>query len=128
VALPEQATIRPTLSREGLPLPFISYLIEDDFEIGEVEEEEERPGQDQDSGEDSEARDLAPFEEPADEEGEGSDGVEAALAVPTDPPIATEERTEGASAEAALPSPTDRPLGLPTEPAHQLYLRMAGLT
>lgn len=128
VALPEQATIRPTLSREGLPLPFISYLIEDDFEIGEVEEEEERPGQDQGSDEDNEAQDLAPFEHPADEEGEGSDEVEAALAAPTDPPIATEERAQGATAQAALPSPTDRPLGLQTEPAHQLYLRMAGLT
>lgn len=128
VALPEQAAIRPTLSREGLPLPFISYLIEDDFEIGDVEEEEERPGQDQDSGEDSEAHDLAPFEEPADEEGEGSDEVEAALAVPTDSPIATEELAQGATAQAALPSPTDRPFGLQTEPAHQLYLRMAGLT
>lgn len=128
VALPEQATIRPTLSREGLPLPFISYLIEDDFEIGEVEEEEERPGQDQDSDEDNEAQDLAPFEEPADEEGEGSDEVEAALAVATDPLIATEERAEGATAQAARPSPTDRPFGLQTEPAHQLYLRMAGLT
>ncbi|MBB5275928.1 hypothetical protein HNR26_001980 [Rhizobium rosettiformans] len=128
VALPEQAAIRPTLSREGLPLPFISYLIDDDFEIGEVEEEEERPGQDQDSDEDNEAQDLAPFEEPADEEGEGSDEVEAALAVATDPLIATEERAEGATAQAALPSPTDRPFGLQTEPAHQLYLRMAGLT
>ncbi len=128
VALPEQAAIRPTLSREGLPLPFISYLIEDDFEIGEVEEQEERPGQDQDSGEDSDAQDLAPFEEPADDEGEGSDEVEAALAVPADLPIATEERAEGATAQAALPSPTDRPFGLQTEPAHQLYLRMAGLT
>jgi len=128
VALPEQAAIRPTLSREGLPLPFISYLIDDDFEIGEVEEEEERPGQDQDSDEDNEAQDLAPFEEPADEEGEGSDEVEAALAVATDPLIATEERAEGATAQAALPSLTDRPFGLQTEPAHQLYLRMAGLT
>ncbi len=128
VALPEQAAIRPTLSREGLPLPFISYLIEDDFEIGEVEEQEERPGQDQDSGEDSDAQDLAPFEEPADDEGEGSDEVEAALAVPADLPIATEERAEGATAQAALPLPTDRPFGLQTEPAHQLYLRMAGLT
>lgn len=128
VALPEQAAIRPTLSREGLPLPFISYLIDDDFEIGEVEEEEEGPGQDQDSGEDSEAQDLVPFEEPADEEGEGSAEVEAALVAPTDPPIATEERAEGAIAQAALPSPTDSPFGLQTEPAHQLYLRMAGLT
>jgi hypothetical protein len=131
VALPEQATIRPTLSREGLPLPFISYLIEDDFEIGEVEEEEERPGPDQDSGEDSDAQDLAPSEHPADEEGEGSDEVEAALAAPIDPPITTAELpelAEGATAQAALPSPTDRPFGLQTEPAHQLYLRMAGLT
>lgn len=128
VALPEQAAIRPTLSREGLPLPFISYLIDDDFEIGEVEEEEERPGQDQDSDEDNEAHDPAPFEEPADEEGEGSDEVEATLAVPADPPTATEERAEGATAQAVLPSPTDSPFGLQTEPAHQLYLRMAGLT
>lgn len=131
VALPEQAAIRPTLSREGLPLPFISYLIEDDFEIGEVEEEEERPGPDQDSGEDSDAQDLAPSEHPADEEGEGSDEVEAALAAPIDPPITTAELpelAEGATAQAALPSPTDRPFGLQTEPAHQLYLRMAGLT
>lgn len=128
VALPEQAAIRPTLSREGLPLPFISYLIDDDFEIGEVEEEEERPCQDQDSDEDNEAHDLAPFEEPADEEGEGSDEVEAVLAVPTDPPITTAERAPGVTTQAALPSPTDRPFGLQTEPAHQLYLRMAGLT
>ncbi len=128
VALPEQAAIRPTLSREGLPLPFISYLIDDDFEVGEVEEEEERPGHDQDSGEDDEAHDPAPSEEPADEEGEGSDEVEAALAVPTDSLIATEELAQGATAQAALPSPTDSPFGLQTEPAHQLYLRMAGLT
>ena len=39
--LAEQAAIRAMLAREGVPLPFVSYMIEDEVEWEEEDDDEE---------------------------------------------------------------------------------------
>ena len=98
-----------TVTFGGCVLPFISYLIEDDFEIGEVEEEEERPGPDQDSGEDSDAQDLAPSVEAATGRAVASRSTVVAGAVTTTPSGSM------ASSTAARISPDTAMQGTPLE-------------
>jgi hypothetical protein len=123
--LAEQAQIRPAIAREGIPLPFISYLIDDDFKEDRVEEEEEQGEQ---AGGRGEPEDHDP-EDSGEPEGEESrtDTVSANAAGQIDGPEVP-AALERESAPAALPPPADSPLSLRVEPAHELYLRMAGLT
>jgi hypothetical protein len=123
--LAEQAQIRPAIAREGIPLPFISYLIDDDFKEDRVEEEEE---QDEQAGGRGEPEDHDPEDsgEPAGEHSQTdtvSDYATSQIDAPAGPAALEQE-----SAPAALPAPADSPLSLRIEPAHELYLRMAGLT
>jgi hypothetical protein len=123
--LAEQAQIRPAFAREGIPLPFISYLIDDDFKEDRVEEEEE---QDEQAGGRREPEDEDPEDsgEPAGEHSQ-TDTVSANAPGQIDGPEGP-AALEQQSALAALPPPADSPLNLRVEPAHELYLRMAGLT
>ncbi len=123
--LAEQAQIRPAIAREGIPLPFISYLIDDDFKEDRVEEEEE---QDEQAGGRGESEDHDP-EDSGEPAGENSQTDTASDNAPghvegTAGPAALEQE----STPLALPPPADSPLSLRVEPAHELYLRMAGLT
>ncbi|MGQ2969997.1 MAG: hypothetical protein ACT6RF_14725 [Allorhizobium sp.] len=122
--LAEQAQIRPAIAREGIPLPFISYLIDDDFKEDRVEEEKE---QDEQAGGRGESDDHDPEDsgEPAGEDSQTdtvSDNSAGQIDVSAGPAALEQE-----SAPAALPPPADSPLSLRVEPAHELYLRMAGL-
>lgn len=126
--LPDQAQIRPAISREGLPLPFISYSIDDDISTDGVEDEEER--QDEQAGgrrnpqEESSEEAREPVDVNADASGgaeEGTSDTAAALLQPA-------ALDDGDALRAALPSLSQNPVSIETEPAHQLYLRMAGLT
>lgn len=124
--LPDQALLRLAILREGLPLPFVSYLIDDDFEPSEVEEEEEQEASSQGEPEDERGRD--PEDPPADSEDQGA--VEGGLEGPAATTVTeASEASVGAppSMKPALPSPSDEPLHLQVEPAQDLYLRMAGL-
>ncbi|PLK70398.1 hypothetical protein C0V73_13555 [Rhizobium sp. TH135] len=122
--LAEQAQIRPAIAREGIPLPFISYLIDDDFKEDRVEEEEERDEQAGGRGE-SDDHDPEDSGEPAGEESHtdtASDNAPGHVDGPAGPAALEQESTP-----PALPPPADSPLSLRVEPAHELYLRMAGL-
>ena len=125
--LAEQAQIRLAISREGIPLPFISYLIDDDFKEGRIEEEEEQDEPHEQGGGRGEPEDQDP-EDSGEPEGEESqtDTVSANAPGHVDGP-AGPAAIEQESAPAALPAPADSPLSLRVEPAHELYLRMAGL-
>lgn len=120
--LAEQAATRPILAREwGVPLPFVSYLIEDEVQWEEeVREEDER-----------EAEDEGHPEEEADREGEEPSGDVLPSAETDDQPAdhgTTPALPHGdATRTRALPAPSDTGVPLPPEPAHELYLRMAGL-
>jgi hypothetical protein len=120
--LAEQAATRPILAREwGVPLPFVSYLIEDEVQWEEeVREEDER-----------EAEDEGHPEEEADREGEEPSG-DVLPSAETDDQPADHGPTpalphDDATRTRALPAPSDTGVPLPPEPAHELYLRMAGL-
>lgn len=123
IPLAEQAGIRPILAREGVPLPFVSYMIEDDVEWEEeVQEEDDREAED----------DGHPQDEERPEFEEASDEADATtLAEADDQPadnVATPALLQGdATRNLALPTPSDTVVQLPPEPAHELYLRMAGL-
>ncbi|MFN3718168.1 MAG: hypothetical protein ACK4UW_04590 [Rhizobium rhizophilum] len=123
IPLAEQAGIRPILAREGVPLPFVSYMIEDDVEWEEeVQEEDDREAED----------DGHPQDEERPEFEEASDEADATtLAEADDQPadnVATPALPQGgATRNLALPAPSDTVVQLPPEPAHELYLRMAGL-
>jgi hypothetical protein len=123
IPLAEQAGIRPILAREGVPLPFVSYMNEDDVEWEEeVQEEDDREAEDDRHSQDEERPE---FEEASDE----ADAT--ALAEADDQPadnVATPALPQGdATRNLALPAPSDTVVQLPPEPAHELYLRMAGL-
>jgi hypothetical protein len=124
---PEQAPIRALIAREGVPLPFISYLIDDDFKAKRIEEEEEQEQDEQAGGRrQKEDRDPENSGEPADEHSD-MDMVTEIATRPMDKPATPASRRSEAS-RTALPPPAESPLDLQVEPAHELYLRMAGLT
>lgn len=124
--LVEQTLIRPLVPREGMPVPFVSYLIGDDVMVECVEEEddEEEDGRRSLQGED---RDEA--KDPADGEGKEAKENEAEPGATTTGSDSTIDRllTDGAPGLLALPLSSPEPLPRPNEPAHELYLRMAGL-
>lgn len=119
--LAEQAVIRPTLAREGVPLPFVSYMIEDEVQWEEeIEDEDEREAEDQGQPQDE---DPAEGEEPSDQavaSAETEDQPAGHVAAPALP-------HGDVMRHRALPAPSDTAMQLPPEPAHELYLRMAGL-
>ena len=123
--LAEQAAIRAMLAREGVPLPFVSYMIEDEVEWEEEDDDEEE----------REAEDRGhPQDEERPEGTEAPDEAEASLTamtdvqdVPADDVVAPALPDGDARRNRALPAPSDTVLQLPPEPAHELYLRMAGL-
>lgn len=122
----EQTFVRPVTAREGVPLPFVLYGIEDEIRPEDVEAEEKR--------EDAEEKHRQKGEERPDDDAVASapeetmtagtpEGAEQApLSHAIDGPDERQEKT------LALPAPTPVALKLPPEPAHELYLRMAGLT
>lgn len=120
--LAEQAATRPILAREwGVPLPFVSYLIEDEVQWEEEFREEDEP----------EAEDEGHPEEEDDWEGEEPSADVLASAETDDQPADLGTSPALAHRDAtrtrALPGPSDTGVPLPPEPAHELYLRMAGL-
>lgn len=122
IPVPEQALLRNPIVREGTPLPFVPYLIADDGEMERVEEEEDedsRGRDERDTGQDAE-------EEAADQGAHTAGETEASGPVITAIASAAAETT--VSDRPLLPPPSDKALQLQPEPAHELYLRMAGLT
>lgn len=132
-ALPvvEQPAIRSAVGRDGIPLPFVTYMIEGDGPGEEVEEPEDQEHHNDEASHDGDSRgDDEPADELPDEPIANS--VEASMAgeVLEQGPYHALPVTEvdgQDSLRRALPAPTDTALPLPPEPAHELYLRMAGL-
>ncbi|MFY8100699.1 MAG: hypothetical protein ACOVOA_12160, partial [Allorhizobium sp.] len=122
IPVPEQALLRNPIVREGMPLPFVPYLIADDGEMERVEEEEDEDSQgrdERDTGRDAE-------EEAGDQDAHTAGETEASGPVTT--AIASDAAETTVSDRPLLPPPSDKALQLQPEPAHELYLRMAGLT
>jgi hypothetical protein len=122
IPVPEQALLRNPVVREGMPLPFVPYLIADDGEMERVDEEEDEGSQgrdERDTGRDAE-------EEAGDQDAHTAGETEAAGPVTTAIASAAAETTVAET--PLLPPPSDKALQLQPEPAHELYLRMAGLT
>jgi len=122
IPVPEQALLRNPVVREGMPLPFVPYLIADDGEMERVEEEEDEDSQgrdERDTGRDAE-------EEADDQDAHTASETEASGQVTV--AIASDAAETTVSDRPLLPPPSDKALQLQPEPAHELYLRMAGLT
>jgi hypothetical protein len=132
-ALPvvEQPAVRLAVGRDGIPLPFVTYMIADDGPGEEVEEPEDR---ERDDDEASHEGDSSGDDEVADERPDESieNPVEASRAEKAPEQgryhaVPVTEVDSQDSLRRALPAPSDTALPLPPEPAHELYLRMAGL-
>lgn len=122
IPVPEQALLRNPIAREGMPLPFVPYLIADDGEMERVEEEDD---------EDSQGRDERGTGRDAGEEADDQDAdaaSETEVAGPVTAAIAAAAAETTVAETPLLPPPSDKALQLQPEPAHELYLRMAGLT
>lgn len=131
LSLAEQPAIRPAIGRDGIPLPFVTYMIDGDGPGEEVEEPEdrERDNDDASHGGDGSGDDKA-ADEPPDESIENSVGVSTVEEAPEHRPhyaVPVAEVDDGDTLRRALPAPSETVLPLPPEPAHELYLRMAGL-
>ncbi|EKF60672.1 hypothetical protein QWE_06383 [Agrobacterium albertimagni AOL15] len=122
IPLSEQALARFPIGREGVPLPFIPYQLEDEFDVEHVEEKEEEESGSRDAEADGNEDDLA---EAADED---ADAMMAEHGHPADGPSEPYAPESMVAEPHALPAPSGTALPLPPEPAHELYLRMAGLT
>lgn len=120
--LSDQASVRLAIIREGLPLPFVSYLIDDDFEPREVDEEEEQEAPNQ---EEPDERGQDP-EDSTEDQGEQEAGAEEA-AGPMETQASEASLASTRYSKPALPSPSDESVHLQAEPTQDLYLRMAGL-
>lgn len=128
IPLSEQALLRLPIAREGMPIPFIPYRLDDVFDVQDIEDREEEDADhggdhnegDTDEGRRDETDDVGGI---GPEEAEAVDG-RAVAATPMELP-AIANSPAGAH---ALPAPVDAAVRLPPEPAHELYLRMAGLT
>ncbi|AOG11021.1 hypothetical protein [Agrobacterium sp. RAC06] len=124
IPLSEQALARFPIAREGMPLPFIPYQVEDEFDVERVEEKEEEDSGNRDGETDAEDDDR---DEAVDGDEDAADVVMPEDERPAGEPAETYMQ-EGMVAElSALPAPSETALPLPPEPAHELYLRMAGL-
>lgn len=123
IPLHEQTLLRNPVVRDGMPLPFVPYLIADDGEMERVEEEEE--------DEDSRGRDERDTGQDAEEEAADQDAHtagETEVSGPVTAAIASAAAETTVSDRPLLPPPSDKAQQLQPEPAHELYLRMAGLT
>jgi hypothetical protein len=125
IPLTEQALARFPIGREGMPLPFIPYQLEDEFDFEHVEEKEEEDPGSRDGEADGNEDDPA---EAADEDADAADAVVAEEGHPSDGPSEPYAPESMVAEPHALPAPSAAALPLPPEPAHELYLRMAGLT
>ncbi|MDQ0420397.1 hypothetical protein J2045_001416 [Peteryoungia aggregata LMG 23059] len=124
--LVEQTLIRPLVPREGMPVPFVSYLIDDDVTADRVEEKDD---EDEDGRRNLQGEDRDEANDPAGDEGQGAKENEAEPGATTTGSDSTIDRllADGAPGLLALPLSSPEPLPRPNEPAHELYLRMAGL-
>lgn len=126
----DQTLARPLAAREGLTLPFVLYAIEDEIRTDDSEEGEER--------EDGEEKRRQSDDEAAEDDGEAFNTGERMVTAGRDPEgvkllepsrdAAGKDNGEPEPDIRALPSPAVARLAVPPEPAHELYLRMAGLT
>ena len=122
---PEQALARFPIAREGMPLPFIPYHLEDEFDVERVEEKEEEDSANRDGETDAEDDDGgAPDNEEEDAADAGVAEVGRPVGETAEPHVLESMVTE----PQALAAPSGMALPLPPEPAHELYLRMAGLS
>ncbi|MGC4410542.1 MULTISPECIES: hypothetical protein [Rhizobium] len=124
IPLPEQALARFPIAREGMPLPFIPYQLEDEFDVERVEEKEEEDPDNRDGETDAEDDDR---DEAVDGDEDGADVVMPEDERPAAEPAETYMQESTVAELSALPAPSETPLPPPPEPAHELYLRMAGL-
>ncbi len=124
VPLPEQALARFPIAREGMPLPFIPYQLEDEFDVERVEEKEEEDSGNRDGEADAEDDDR---DEAVDGDEDAADAVMPEDEGPAGEPAETDMQESMVAELSALPAPSETALPLPPEPAHELYLRMAGL-
>ncbi len=122
--LPEQALVRFPIGREGMPLPFIPYHLEDKFDLERVEEKEEEDSGNRDGEGDAEDDDR---DEVVEGDEDGADLVMPEDEGPAGEPAETYMQESTVAELSALPAPSETALPLPPEPAHELYLRMAGL-
>ncbi len=126
--LAEQTASRSVMMREGVPLPFVSYMIESDIPSEEVEEQDDRDAEDEDQSHGDDAADGEPStEEPADKPA-GSFVAEDLREQAADRLALVTPGDDDLTRKAALPAPMGAALPLPPEPAHELYLRMSGLS
>ncbi len=128
IPLSEQGLLRLPIAREGMPIPFIPYRLDDDFDVQDIEDREEEDA-DHAGGQNEGDTDEGRRDETDDVGGNGPEEAEAVdgradAATPMELP-AIANSPAGAH---ALPAPVDTAVRLPPEPAHELYLRMAGLT
>jgi len=121
----DQTPARPLAAREGVPLPFVLYAIEDEIGADDLEAGKERDDDKDNSRHES--------DEQPDEDAQTSD-PDGTLAL-GDPEVASQvslsnpadDHVAALSGTLALPAPAVTS-ELRPEPAHELYLRMAGLT
>ena len=123
--LPEQALARFPIAREGMPLPFIPYLLADEFDVEPVDEKEEEDSGNRDGQKDAEDDDR---DEAVDGDEHAADVVMPEGEGPAGEPAEPYMQESMVAELSALPAPSETALPLPPEPAHELYLRMAGLT
>lgn len=124
IPLSEQALARFPIAREGMPIPFIPYQVEDEFDVERVEEKEEEDSGNRDGEADAEDDDR---DEAVDGDEYAADAVMPEDEGPAGEPAETYMQESTVAELSALPAPSETALPLPPEPAHELYLRMAGL-
>ena len=128
IPLPEQALVRFPIAREGMPLPFIPYHLEDKFDLERVEEKEEEDSGNRDGEGDAEGdAEDDDRDEVVEGDEDGADVVMPEDEGPAGEPAETYMQESTVAELSALPAPSETALPLPPEPAHELYLRMAGL-
>ncbi|SIP89745.1 hypothetical protein SAMN05880561_10196 [Rhizobium sp. RU33A] len=125
IPLSEQALARFPIAREGMPIPFIPYQVEDEFDVERVDEKEEEDSGNRDGQKDAEDDDR---DEAVDGDEHAADVVMPEGEGPAGEPAETYMQESMVAELSALPAPSETALPLPPEPAHELYLRMAGLT
>lgn len=124
IPLSEQALARFPIAREGMPIPFIPYQVEDEFDVERVEEKEEEDSGNRDGETDAEDDDR---DEAVDRDEDAADVVMPEDEGPAGEPAEPHMQESMVAERSALPAPSETALPLPPEPAHELYLRMAGL-
>jgi len=98
--------------------------VEDEFDVERVEEKEEEDSGNRDGETDAEDDDR---DEAVDGDEDAADVVMPEDERPAGEPAETYMQESMVAERSALPAPSETALPLPPEPAHELYLRMAGL-